>query len=230
VVAATSRAVATIGPDGAATYEFELDWRLGEIDLPAAVRPVVVHAGSIGAVLAPGAERVLVEVRRARSTATVGYDLNVRPGITGTGSEVLARVDRLVGLADVVKASDEDLETLWPDRSVDESVRALLDRGPSLVAVTGGGDGTRWWTGSGSGSVPSVRVEVVDTIGAGDTFMAGLLDALWQADLVGARGREALADLDGPTADQVCAWAARAAAVTVSRPGADPPTRAELAL
>lgn len=228
VVARTSRAVATIGPDRAATYEFELDWRLGDLELPDDARPVVVHTGSIGAVLPPGAERVRAEVERARTTATVSYDLNVRPSITGTGEDVLERVGRLVALADVVKASDEDLETLWPGRPVEDSARAVLAGGASLVAVTGGGEGARWWTRSASGRVAPVRVEVVDTIGAGDTFMAGLLDALWRAGLLGADRRDALAAADDATVDEVCAWAARAAAVTVSRPGADPPTLAEL--
>jgi fructokinase len=228
-VSRTSSAVATLDAGGAATYAFDLQWRLNPVELPAKVVPAVVHACSIGAVLEPGAVDVLGEVQRFRSVATVSYDLNLRPSITGTGPEVVARVEKLVAHADVVKASDEDLETLSPDASWEETAERLLTLGPTAVVVTRGRSGASVLRRAGRVDVPAVRVRVADTIGAGDTFGAALLDALMGRGLLGASRREALADLDDAGWHEVVSAAVRAAAVTVSRPGADPPTRAELA-
>lgn len=218
----TSRAVARLREDGSADYAFDLDWRLGEIEVPDGETPCVVHAGSYGAVLAPGADAVLEQARRRRESATISYDINARPQVTGAGSAVRARVRDWVGLADLVKASDEDLETLWPELSQREAVELLLGLGPAVVVLTRGEHGASWYTPASAGQVPSRVVSVADTIGAGDTFSAGLVDALWERDLLGGR-------LPADVAwDEVLDWAARVAAVTVSRPGANPPTRDEV--
>ena len=145
--------------------------------------------------------------------------------MTGTGPDVVRAVEEVVALADLVKASDEDLEALYPGDTVDESVARLLELGPSAVVVTRGRDGATWFHGHSRVDAPSVDVEVADTIGAGDTFGAAMLDALWDLDVLGGR----LAD-PGRLARsrRVLRRAASAAAVTVSRPGADPPYRHEL--
>jgi len=212
VLERTSSARATIGASGSASYEFDLDWRLGEV---AVGRPRWVHVGSIGAVLEPGADSVLALLRSLPGGVWVSYDVNARPALTGTGADVVARVEAVAALAHVVKVSDEDLEVLYPDRSLDDAAAHLLSLGAGAVALTRGGDGASWLTADGRVDVASRPVTVVDTIGAGDTFAAALIDALW----------------DGPDRDtaEVLAHAARAAAVTVSRAGANPPTRAELA-
>ena len=212
---------------GAATYEFDLDWRLSPLALPAGLAPVVVHTSSLGAVLAPGADDVVAILERLRATATVSYDVNARPVVTGTGPEIIERVERVAWLADVVKASDEDLEALWPDLTHEESARHLLSLGPAVVVVTRGPEGALWVSRSGQGVVGAVRVDVADTIGAGDTFGAALIDGLWERDLLGGEHRGVLAELDAGTWSAVLAWAASVAAVTVSRPGADPPYRHE---
>ena len=224
----TSSAVATIGSDGAATYEFDLDWRLGPLALDVGAVPVVVHTSSLGAVLAPGADDVVAILERQRGTATISYDVNARPVVTGTGPEIVARVERIAALSDLVKASDEDLEALWPDRSHVDSARHLLSLGPAVVVVTRGSEGALWVSRSAEGEVDAVPVEVADTIGAGDTFGAALIDGLWDRDLLGSGRRDTLAALDAGTWSEVLAWAASVAAVTVSRPGADPPYRHEL--
>ncbi len=222
----TSSAVATIGADGAATYEFDLDWRPADaVPLPSTV---VLHVGSLGAVLAPGAADVEAAVRRLRDGATTSYDVNARPAVTGTGPDVVEQVRRLASLADVVKASDEDLEALFPDLSLVEAAAMLRASGPAVVAVTRGGEGAYWVSAHGDGEIAPVVVDVADTIGAGDTFAAGLIDALWERDLLGPDRREALHALDADGWTEVLTWAARAAAVTVSRPGADPPYRREI--
>lgn len=224
----TSTARATVAPDGSASYEFDLDWRLnGTSELAAG--PRVVHTCSIGAVLQPGADDVLELVSRLRPTATVMYDVNARPAVTGTGPETVAAVERMVALSDIVKASDEDLAVLYPDREFGEVVASLRALGPKAVVVTRGPDGAVWFSQRGALEVASVRVPVADTIGAGDTFGAALIDALWTHDLLGASRRGALGQIGPNLVRDVLGHAARAAAVTVSRPGADPPYRSELA-
>lgn len=228
VVERTSSANATIGTDGAASYVFDLDWRLGPLALDPAATPVVVHTSSLGAVLPPGSDDVVAVLEGLRPTATLSYDVNARPVVTGTGPEIVARVERIAGLADVVKASDEDVEALWPDLTPTESARHLLSFGPAIVVITRGPEGALWVTSAAEGVVAAVPVAVADTIGAGDTFGAALIDGLWERGLLGAEHREDLAALDAETWSDVLAWAATVASVTVSRPGADPPYRHEL--
>ncbi|MGZ6754461.1 MAG: PfkB family carbohydrate kinase, partial [Nocardioides sp.] len=221
-----STAVATIGPDGAARYEFDLEWRLHPVaEEP---HPLVVHTCSLGAVLLPGAEDVVALLERLRDSATISYDVNARPAITGTGPDLVARVERVVAVADLVKASDEDLEALYPAMDPLASARRLLDLGPAAVVVTRGGEGATWVGRAGEVEVASLDVAVADTIGAGDTFGAALVDALWERGRLGADARATLRDLAAEEVADVLAHAARAAAVTVSRPGADPPYRHEL--
>jgi len=222
----TSTARATIGTAGAAEYTFDIDWRLRPV--PADEDPLVAHTCSLGAVLPPGADDVLALLQRLSGRATVTYDVNARPAVTGTGPDVVERVERMVAVADLVKASDEDLEALYPHRPHAESAAALLDLGPAAVAVTRGPAGALWLDRQGAVEIESRPVVVADTIGAGDTFGAGLVDALWERGRLGAEGREALAALPRDEVAAVLEHAARAAAVTVSRPGADPPYRHEL--
>lgn len=226
-VARTSTALATIGADGAAHYEFDLEWRVNPLTEGGA--PLVVHTCSLGAVLAPGADDVHDLLAGLRASATISYDVNARPAITGTGLEVVAAVERMAAISDLVKASDEDLTALYPDLDNVTAARNLLGLGPEAVVITRGGDGATWVGVSGQAEIASLPVVVADTIGAGDTFGAALLDALWERGLLGAERREALRELSMDEVAEVLAHAARAAAVTVSRPGADPPYRHELA-
>lgn len=216
VLARTATAAATLGADGAASYEFDLDWRIGEVD-PG--HPVAVHVCSIGAVLEPGATQVLELLRGLHGSATISYDVNARPAITGTGPDLVARVERMAAVADLVKASDEDLAALYPDLDTEAAARHLLGLGPSAVVVTRGGEGATWVSADHTVEVASLPVRVADTIGAGDTFGAAVIDAL---------GDRAPGGLSSDEIEEVLAHAARAAAVTVSRPGADPPYRSEL--
>jgi fructokinase len=222
VVARTSTAAATIGADGAATYEFDLDWRLGEV--PLAPAPAAVHVCSLGAVVEPGASAVLELVEQLREQATTTYDVNVRAAVTGTGSEVVERVERVVALADLVKVSDEDLTELWPTLPVEQAAARLLSMGPAAVVLTRGGEGATWFDREREVTVAPRPVVVADTIGAGDTFAAALVDGLAEGGLLGGR----LPALPAEVVERLLAHAAQAAAVTVSRPGADPPYRSEL--
>ncbi|MDT9594430.1 PfkB family carbohydrate kinase [Nocardioides zeae] len=227
-IARTSSAVALLGEGGAATYEFDLEWRLGPVAVPEGAVGWV-HTCSIAAVLPPGCESVLETVRSHRGEALVSYDLNARPAITGTGADVIGRVEALVAEADVVKASDEDLAALWPDLAEADAVRHLRDLGPALVVVTRGAEGAECHASAGRVAVPAVTdLGVVDTIGAGDTLAAAFVSALWDLDVVGAGTRERLAALGADELRGALAYAVRAAALTVSRPGADPPYLAEV--
>lgn len=214
VLERTPSATASIGPTGAATYEFDVTWDLR--DLPSTDDARFVHLCSWAPVLEPGASKVLGLLEA--TTAPVTYDINLRPGVTGSGPALTAAVERAVRHTWLVKASDEDLETLYPDADLNEAVARLRALGPTAVVVTQGGDGATWH-GAETVHVASEKVDVADTIGAGDTFGAGLLAALWDAapdTLTSAQVEEALR------------YASRAAAVTVSRPGADPPYATEL--
>jgi fructokinase len=226
-VARTSTAAATIGSDGSASYVFDFDWRLNPL-LPSDTTPLAVHTCSLGAVIEPGADSALEMVRALRADATVSYDVNARPAVTGTGPEVVALVERMVAISDVVKASDEDLAALYPDLDQLTAVRRLLDLGPAAIVVTRGAEGASWHGHAATVETAPVAVPVADTIGAGDTFGAAMIDALWERGRLGGDRRDDLRDLAAEEIAEVLAHAARAAAVTVSRPGADPPYRNEL--
>lgn len=217
----TSTALATLADDGSASYTFDIDWRLTEIP---EVTATVVHTCSLGAVLAPGAEDVRRLLERLRPSALVSYDVNTRPAVTGAGPDVVRAVEQVVALADLVKASDEDLQALYPGDTIEQAVERLRRLGPSAVVVTRGGAGSTWYGPDGRVDVPATEVEVADTIGAGDTFGAAMLDALGNLGALGGR----LPGLGSSEVDGILRHAARAAAVTVSRPGADPPYRHEL--
>lgn len=222
----TSTAEALLGPDGSATYRFDVRWDLSP-ELPEGDF-LVAHTGSIAAQLEPGAQSVEALLGAVRTTATVSYDLNARPDLFGEPARAGERVARLVALSDVCKASDEDLAWLHPDRSADEVAAAWLRTGPAAVLVTRGGQGSTVHTRSGRVDVAPARVSVVDTIGAGDTFCAAVVDGLWSLGLLGAERRDRLHALGTDGWHAVARYAAEVAGIVVTRPGADPPYRSEL--
>lgn len=227
----TSTAVVRLADDGSASYEFDLAWDLTPEALALATRTdglAVLHAGSIATVLDPGADAVEAAMRSARGHALVTFDPNARPAITPDVDAVRARVERVVGLSDVVKVSEEDLGWYYPGVDPLDAARRWAASGPVLVVVTFGGDGSVLVRGEDTVRVPGRKVRVADTIGAGDTFMGALLDALLGLGVHGSAARDALGALDVDQLRSAAAWAASAAAITVSRPGADPPTRTEL--
>jgi fructokinase len=224
---ATSVARATLDDAGGARYEFELEWALPDVELPPA--PLAVHTGSIAAVLQPGAatvERILVGARRSSTTS---YDPNLRPALMGSPEQVRPQVEALVAASDVVKLSDEDARWLAPGTDPADLVASWLRLGPGLVVLTRGGGGALAVSRQATVDVPGRAVRVADTVGAGDSFSGALLDALAERDLLGADRREALRGLGEDDLAAVVGHAVAVSAITVSRPGADPPTREELA-
>ena len=231
----TSTAQATIGEDRAATYLFDLDWNPPRPVLGDGEAPLLVHTGSIAAILAPGAATVEKVLTDFRATSTVCYDPNARPQLMGEPASARAIVERLVALSDLVKCSDEDIAWLYGiDASTDSALQEILNdwltRGPAVVVVTRGKHGALALTASGLRlEVPAdPNVVVADTVGAGDSFMGGLEDGLWSEGLVGADRREALRTIDAATLERIVRHAAAIADITVSRAGANPPTRADL--
>ena len=182
----TSSAAVTLDASGAATYDFDLVWDLGEVPDEECD---VLHVGSIATVLEPGADVVLEAVRRHHGQALVSLDPNARPVLTPDRAAAVARVEELVGLSDIVKVSDEDLEWLRPDHSPVETATRWATQGPGLVVVTRGGDGAVAVRPDGTTlEVPGVPVVVADTVGAGDTFSGVLIDTLLALGISGAGG------------------------------------------
>ncbi|HWJ11344.1 MAG TPA: PfkB family carbohydrate kinase [Nocardioides sp.] len=222
----TSTAAAVLDAGGAAHYEFDLSWALPRVDDS---RYDALHVGSIASVLDPGARDVGDLVHRVRRHALVSFDPNARPAITPDAAAARARVEELVAVSDVVKVSDEDLGWYFPGVDPADAAAAWSALGPALVVVTRGGTGaTVLRPGGVRLDVPGVPATVADTIAAGDTFTAGLLDALLTAGIHGPGSSARLSDLGDDAVTAAVRHAHAAAAITVSRPGADPPTRAEL--
>ncbi|MFJ8659965.1 carbohydrate kinase [Streptomyces sp. NPDC093795] len=221
VPARTPSAVVGLDAHGAATYTLDIAWTLTG-GAPAGLAPAHVHIGSIAAVTAPGAATVLAETERLRDRATVSYDPNVRPGLMGEHGAAVARVERCVALSDLVKASDEDLAWLYPGEDPHTVAARWLTLGPAVVLVTRGAAGSLAVTRRETVTADAPPVAVVDTVGAGDSFMSAVLDTL------AGRGREELGGLDAEYLAGLLRRSGAAAAVTVSRAGAHPPDRAEL--
>ena len=224
----TSLAIATLAA-GVATYDFRIEWDIGELE-PLPIETRCLHTGSLATALAPGRTNVedLLRRERQRGRVTICYDPNVRPALLGTPEQALPGIERLVALCDVVKVSDEDLHWLYRDRRDEDVAREWLGLGPALVVVTRGGQGVYATTADLELWRPAMSIDLVDTVGAGDSFTSGLLDGLRRADLIGGSRRGAMAAIDESTLVSVVDAAALVAAITCSRPGADPPTRAEV--
>lgn len=229
--APTSTALATLGPDGSADYTFSITWEISGAALPAlaAVQGSThVHTGSVATLLPPGDQATLALVQAAGEHATVSYDPNCRPAISPDAAAARHQAELFVAASDVVKASDEDLRWLYPERTPEESMAAWLVLGPAVVALTRGADGPVILARQGRVELPGEAVTVADTVGAGDSFMAALISGLAQLDALGAVARPRLRDITPDELHALAAYANMAAAMTCSRPGANPPTAAEL--
>jgi fructokinase len=217
--------------NGQATYAFYDEATAGrmlsEADLPQLPASVsTLFLGGISLVNDPAASTYEALQARECAARVTMIDPNIRPGfIAGKEVAYRARIERMVAQADIVKLSDEDLH--WLEGSGDLTVlaRGIVARGPKVVFITEGAKGARAVTATQERTVQSQKVTVVDTVGAGDTFNAGILAALHQA---GALTKAGVASLSDATLDAALSLGSRAAAVTVSRAGANPPWSHEL--
>lgn len=214
---ATSTARATVSASGSAAYEFDIDWRVEPLRV-AGVR--LVHVGSLGLFLEPGGTGVMNLLRGLPRETIVTVDPNIRPSLLADHTTTVARFEQAVAFASLVKLSDEDADWLYPRLRPADVIARLLAEHPYLevVVVTRGQDGAVAGSRAGVAAVPAVDVDVVDTISAGDTFMASLISSLLERG-VARVGRDLRATLK---------QAARAAAFAVSAAGANPPRRDDL--
>jgi fructokinase len=183
-----------------------------------------LHVGSIAAVDPRHGQSVVAALTAARPRATLSFDPNIRPLVTPNRDSVTILVERQVSLAHLVKASQEDLEWLYPTRSIADSLAAWTKSGPRFCVATLGERGALAFLGKERVEVAAPRVEVVDTVGAGDSFMSALLSAMDRDHALGA-------EAPTPSRSELEKWlrfAATASAITCTRKGSDPPTRLEV--
>ena len=212
---------------GHATYDFYDENSAGRMitpgDMPALSAEVsALYFGGISLACEPGADAYADLLARNAEGRAVMIDPNIRPGFIKDIERYRQRLDRMLALSDIVKVSDEDLNWINPaPLSLRDKVAELLDKGPSVVILTRGGEGAMGYLANGEEvQVPAVKAEIVDTVGAGDTFNAGVLakmSELWQLH------KSALATLSPEVLTEALAYGARVAAVTVSRAGANAP-------
>jgi fructokinase len=218
--------------DGHAQYAFFDEGSAGRMlaaeDLPALPADAdALHFGSIYLTAEPCGSTVETLVRNESAKRVISFDPNVRPSLIKNRDGYMARFDRLVAMSDIVKFSDDDLAWMAPDAGFEGFAATCIDKGAKLVIMTRGANGATAVTPTVSATIPAVKVTVADTIGAGDTFSAALLARLSEDRLL---NKDAVADLTEPQVQGLLAHAAKAASITASRPGADPPWRKEMEL
>jgi len=213
----TALAIATLDPQGAASYEFKLEgtatFAFDESWLPQE-QPDVVHVGSVATILEPGASELLTWA--SSQSAPIIFDPNVRPSIEGDKEKYRNSVERWIELSSIVKLSEEDLDWLYGNESV---VKSWFDCGVALVVITRGDKGLSALGSDFRVDIPAISVSVVDTVGAGDTIGAVIVEGLVEYGLAGLSGENLFLVLER---------AAKAASITCSRAGANPPWKAEL--
>ncbi|SFT85265.1 carbohydrate kinase [Arthrobacter sp. ov118] len=213
----TSTARALLDGSGSAEYAFDLEWSLP--DISPTFLPKVLHTGSLASFLEPGATQVRSLLELFSGHCLITYDPNIRQALLGSHAEALTTFERTVPFATVVKLSAEDAWWLYPGRQPRDIASRLLKLGAELAIITDGSAGSYLRSNTAETDVPAPQVAVKDTVGAGDSYMASLIAGL----------------LDEPEADfgygrlaRLGTSASLAAAITVGRHGANPPTRAEL--
>ena len=218
--------------NGQATYAFYDEGTAGrmitEADLPdLGDECEAMHFGAISLIPEPCGSTYEALMNREHQKRVISFDPNIRPGFIKDKPKHLDRMRRMAAMSDIVKFSDEDLDWFGLEGDHDTLATHWLDQGAKLVVLTRGAEGATGYTASFKVSVPSERVTVVDTVGAGDTFDAGILASLKMQDLL---TKAKVATLSEDAVRQALALGAKAAAVTVSRAGANPPFAREIGL
>ena len=201
--------------DGTATFDFSLDW----LPDPSRYKPQVLHIGTLVTVIEPGADVLYDWAIRVAEFAPIVYDPNIRPSVMGDRDRYQASVEKWVAISSVIKVSDDDVEWLYPGESVESVAQRWINDGAALVVITRGINGLLGVTASGSVEVPGVKIEVADTVGAGDTVGAIIVEAMIEKGILNLTDEVLKATLHR---------AAVAAGITCSRKGAQPPYKHEL--
>ncbi|WP_157015027.1 carbohydrate kinase family protein [Mesorhizobium xinjiangense] len=216
--------------EGQASYVFYDENTAGrmleERDLPALDDTVeALHFGAISLISEPCGSTYETLMAREHENRIIMLDPNIRPGFIADAQAHKARIRRMAAMSDIVKFSDEDLRWLKGGDDIEAAAREYLADGARIVLVTRGAQGAIAMTRDIEVSVPAEIVKLVDTVGAGDTFNAGILAALKEQNLL---DKSALARIDAKHLSTALAFGAKVAGVTVSRAGANPPWRGEL--
>ena len=201
--------------DGTATFDFASSWLPG----PYRYQPQVLHIGTLVTMIEPGASALYDWAMQVAELAPIVFDPNIRPSVQPDRDLYEAAVEKWAALSAVIKVSDDDLAWLFPGQSIDDVANRWINDGVFLVVVTRGADGVVGYTADGRVEVPGVKVDVVDTVGAGDTVGAIVVEAMLAHGLIELRGDLLRSGLTR---------AASAAAITCSRKGAQPPYKHEL--
>jgi len=201
--------------ENTATFDFTPDW----LPNPQSERPTLLHIGTLATVIEPGASFLFEWVQSVAKIAPIVFDPNIRPAVIGDRKQYMKQVERWVSISSAVKVSDEDIRWLYPTLDIDQVVNNWLAKGPSLIVVTYGDKGLAGYRAGEKVSVDAVKVAVADTVGAGDTVGAILVEAIV---------KDGLDNLSGVRLEMMLNRAAKAAAITVSRSGANPPTPKEI--
>jgi len=221
----TCLAIVSLSDSGSATYEFLIentatfDFKLEWLPNPQTDRPSLLHIGTLATAIEPGASELFKWAQSLVNVAPIVYDPNIRPAVMSDRKQYIAQVERWVSISSAIKVSDEDIKWLYPSLDIEQVTNDWLIKGPSLIVITYGDKGLTGHRKNESCGVDAMSVVVADTVGAGDTVGAILVEAIL---------KDGLASLTGFRLESMLKRAAKAAAITVSRVGANPPTSEEI--
>jgi fructokinase len=221
----TCTAKVTLSAEGSASYEFVIedtatfDFSASWLPDPQSLKPSLLHIGTLATVIEPGASVLFEWAQSVAHVAPIIFDPNIRPAVLGNRDEYVKKVEKWVAISSTVKVSDEDLNWLYPGKAINEIVGKWLEVGVQLVVVTLGDKGITAYRKNEQASVGAVKVVVADTVGAGDTVGAVLVEAIV---------KNGLDKLTGEVLKTMLNRASKAAAITVSRTGANPPSKEEI--
>jgi fructokinase len=221
----TCLAIVSLSDSGSASYEFVIentatfDFNSDWLPNPQTERPSLLHIGTLATVIEPGASVLFLWAQSVAKVAPIVFDPNIRPAVMNDREKYVMQVERWVSISSAVKVSDEDIKWLYPLFEIDQVVNNWLAKGPTLIVVTYGDKGLAGYRVEEKVSVDAIKVVVADTVGAGDTVGAILVEAIV---------KDGLDTLSGVKLEMMLKRAAKAAAITVSRSGANPPTLKEI--
>jgi fructokinase len=221
----TCLAIVSLSDSGSASYEFVIentatfDFNPDWLPNPQTELPSLLHIGTLATAIEPGASALFDWAQSVAKVAPIVFDPNIRPAVIGDQKEYVKQVERWVSISSAVKVSDEDIRWLYPSLEIEQVVNNWLAKGPSLIVVTHGDKGLAGYRVGEKVSVDAIKVAVADTVGAGDTVGAILVEAIV---------KDGLDTLSGVRLEMMLKRGAKAAAITVSRSGANPPTLKEI--
>jgi fructokinase len=221
----TCTAEVTLAADGSASYVFTID-NTATFDFsdswlpdPSRYKPQVLHIGTLVTIIEPASSVLYDWAIKVAEFAPIVFDPNIRPSVVGDRVRYAAAVEKWAAISSVIKLSDDDVKWLYPDESFESVAQRWISQGASVVVITRGSDGLIGFSAAGSVEVPGVKIEVADTVGAGDTVGAILVEAM---------AEKGLENLTGEVLKATLHRAAVAAGITCSRKGAQPPYKHEL--